>query len=408
MKEFRVIAFTHKNTPLDQVGKFHIDESERKERLFAIKNKFGISELVFLSTCNRVEYVLHTDLETDPEFVGQFLSALYPDLTESEIRSATKHALIFSNKAAIGHLFRVASSLDSLVVGEREILTQVRNAFEQCIAEGLAGDSLRLLIKKIISTAKEVYTDTDISKNPVSVVSLAYRELRKLNIPLNAKILIVGAGVTNSNLSKYLQKHGFNNFTVFNRSLERAQELARNLKGQSHALSSLEAYQEGFDVLVTCTAASDHIISPEVYKNLIKNDTSEKVIIDLAIPYDVDPQVYKQFNCKPILVESLKKAAEDNLLLRRESLIDCEAIVDRHLEEFQEMYHTRRVERAMQEVPKKIREIHDTAINKVFARELSALDNESRETLDKMLQYLEKKYISVPMKMAKEILLEKN
>jgi glutamyl-tRNA reductase len=408
LKEFRVIAFTHKNTPLDQVGKFHIDESERKERLFAIKNKFGISELVFLSTCNRVEYVLHTDLETDPEFVGQFLSALYPDLTESEIRSATKHALIFSNKAAIGHLFRVASSLDSLVVGEREILTQVRNAFEQCIAEGLAGDSLRLLIKKIISTAKEVYTDTDISKNPVSVVSLAYRELRKLNIPLNAKILIVGAGVTNSNLSKYLQKHGFNNFTVFNRSLERAQELARNLKGQSHALSSLEAYQEGFDVLVTCTAASDHIISPEVYKNLIKNDTSEKVIIDLAIPYDVDPQVYKQFNCKPILVESLKKAAEDNLLLRRESLIDCEAIVDRHLEEFQEMYHTRRVERAMQEVPKKIREIHDTAINKVFARELSALDNESRETLDKMLQYLEKKYISVPMKMAKEILLEKN
>jgi len=408
LKEFRVIAFTHKNTPLDQVGKFHIDESERKERLFAIKNKFGISELVFLSTCNRVEYVLHTDLETDAAFVSQFLTALYPDLTEGEIRSATKHALIFSNKAAIGHLFRVASSLDSLVVGEREILTQVRNAFEQCIAEGLAGDSLRLLIKKIISTAKEVYTNTDISKNPVSVVSLAYRELRKLNIPLNAKILIVGAGVTNSNLSKYLQKHGFNNFTVFNRSLERAQELARNLKGQAYALSSLEAYQEGFDVLVTCTAASDHIISPEVYKNILKNDLSEKVIIDLAIPYDVDPQVYKQFNCKPILVESLKKAAEDNLLLRRESLIDCEAIVERHLEEFQEMYHTRRVERAMQEVPKKIREIHDTAINKVFARELSALDNESRETLDKMLQYLEKKYISVPMKMAKEILLEKN
>jgi glutamyl-tRNA reductase len=302
----------------------------------------------------------------------------------------------------------VASSLDSLVVGEREILTQVRTAFEQSIASGLAGDSLRLLLKKIVSTAKEVYTNTEISKNPVSVVSLAYRELRKLNIPLNARILIIGAGVTNSNLSKYLQKHGFNNFTVFNRSLERARELASNLKGKAYSLSSLDEFQQGFDVLVSCTAASDHIINPDVYKKLLGNDPSEKVIIDLAIPYDVDPQVYRQFNCKPILVESLKKAAEDNLLLRREALIDCEAIIDHHLFEFEEMYHTRRVEKAMQEVPKKIREIHDTAINKVFARELSALDSESRETLDKMLQYLEKKYISVPMKMAKEILLEKH
>jgi glutamyl-tRNA reductase len=408
LKEFRVIAFTHRNTPLDQVGKFHIDELERVYRLSSLKAELNISEIVFLSTCNRVEFIFRSSETLNEEYTLHFLRTLYPHFSQDEIQYSGQKALLFSGKPAAEHLFRVASSLDSLVVGEREILTQVRTAFEQALNEGLAGDSLRLLLRQIVSTAKEVYTKTDISKNPVSVVSLAYRELKKLNIPLNARILIVGAGVTNANLSKYLQKHGFNNFTVFNRSIERARELAQNLKGEAFPLSLLNKYKNGFDVLVTCTAAAEHIITPELYENLLSGESSNKVIIDLAIPYDVDPAVYSHFNCSPILVESLKQAAEENLSLRKEALQDCEEIIGSRMSEFIEMYRTRQVEKAMQEVPKKIREIHDTAINKVFARELSTLDSESRETLDKMLQYLEKKYISLPMKMAKEILLEKN
>ncbi|MEZ5174194.1 MAG: glutamyl-tRNA reductase [Bacteroidia bacterium] len=408
MKDFRVIAFTHRNTPLDQVGKFHIDESLRNSKLSLVSESLNLQELVFISTCNRVEFVFKCSEQLNDAFVEKFLSTLYPEFSREVIAGSVEQAQQFSGISAAEHLFRVASSLDSLVVGEREILTQVRTSFEQCLATGHAGDSMRLLLKNIVSTAKEVYTNTSISHNPVSVVSLAYRELRKMNIPLDARILIVGAGVTNANLSKYLQKHGFRNFTVFNRSIERAEELAANLHGEAYSLSTISEYKKGFDVLVSCTAAADHIITPELYARLTENDDSLKVVIDLAIPYDVDPAVYRNFNCHPILVESLKQAAEENLLLRREALHDCEHIIAQHLEEFREMYHTRRVEKAMQEVPVKIREIHDTALNKVFAREIENLDAGSRETLEKMMQYLEKKYISVPMKMAKEILLEKH
>jgi glutamyl-tRNA reductase len=408
LKEFRVIAFTHRNTPLDQVGKYHIDDDVKISRLSHLKQELALKELVYLSTCNRVEFVFLSESVLNNEFQTKFFKAFNPEWAELEIEKAIQQAQTFSGNEAVSHVFHVAASLDSLVVGEREILTQVRTSFELCIREKLAGDTMRVLLRKVVESSKDVYTKTDISKNPVSVVSLAYRQLRDLNINKDARILIIGAGQTNTNLSKYLQKHGFKNFTVFNRSLERAQELAGMLKGNAFALSELSSYSKGFDVLVTCTAASEYLINPDLYTQLLQGDTDKKVIIDLAIPYDVHPEVYHLFNIFPILVESLKQAAEDNLALRQDALVDCKSLILEHLYQFEELFRGRKIERAMQDVPKKIREIHENAVNKVFAREMEALDATSRETVEKMLSYLEKKYISVPMKLAKEILLEQN
>lgn len=408
MKEFRVIAFTHRKTPLDQVGRYHLDDDVKVGRLSALKLKMGLRELVYVSTCNRVEFVFLSDAILDESFLRRFFIAFNHNFTESELTTACDQAQVYEGKTAVTHVFHVAASLDSLVVGEREILTQIRTSFEQANQTGLSGDSMRILLRKVVESSKEVYTKTSISHNPVSVVSLAFRELRAMNLDKQSRILIVGAGQTNTNLSKYLQKHGFKNFTVFNRSVERAHELSAMLKGDAYALSDLETYHKGFDILVTCTAASDYLINPDLFKRLSGGDQGQKVIIDLAIPYDVHPEVYQQFNTKAILVETLKKAAEDNLALRKDALIACEALIAEHLIEFDEMYRERRIEKAMQAVPSKIREIHDTAVNKVFARELEALDDASRETVEKMLAYLEKKYISVPMKLAKEILLDQH
>ena len=406
LKEFRVIAFTHRNTPLDQVGKYHIDDDIKLSRLSHLKQEMELKELVYLSTCNRVEFIFLSESELNTEFEVKFFKAFNPDWSNADIEKATLQAQVFSGTDAISHVFHVAASLDSLVVGEREILTQVRTSFESSIREKLAGDTMRVLLRKVVESSKDIYTKTDISRNPVSVVSLAYRQLRDLNINKNARILIVGAGQSNTNLSKYLQKHGFKHFTDFNRSLERAQELAGMLKGDAFALSDLNTFSKGFDVLVTCAAASEYLINPELYTYLLQGDTDKKVIIDLAIPYDVHPEVYHSFNVFPILVESLKQAAEDNLALRQDALVDCKSLILEHLYQFEELFRGRKIERAMQEVPNKIREIHDNAINKVFAKEMEALDASSRETVEKMLSYLEKKYISVPMKLAKEILLE--
>jgi glutamyl-tRNA reductase len=123
-----------------------------------------------------------------------------------------------------------------MIVGEREIITQVRNAFELCKKNGLTGDFIRILLRHTIETAKRVYTETTIATKPVSVVSLAYHKLRDMNISLDARFLIIGAGVTNTNMSKFLRNHGFKKFTVYNRTLSKAENLAKdlNLKSFKH------------------------------------------------------------------------------------------------------------------------------------------------------------------------------
>ncbi len=408
MKEFKVIAFTHRQTPLDQVGRYHIDPDLRVSKLQNLKEIMQLDELLYLSTCNRVEFVFLTELCFDQDFLIRFFQTLSPTWSSDDISITLSQAQLMEGEQAIRHLFHVAASLDSLVVGEREIITQVRTAFEDSSKDKLSGDSIRLLLRKVIESAKDVFTSTPIARNPVSVVSLAYRHLRSLHVKSDARFLIIGAGQTNSNLCKYLHKHGFRNFTVFNRSLPKAEELANNIGGVALPLDQLQSFNKGFDVLVACTAAADHLINTETYKHILQGETDTKIVIDLAIPYDVDPHIYKEFKVTPILVESLKQAAEENLALRRTALVQCEEIIEKHLAEFRSMFRERLIERAMKDVPRKVREIREHATNNVFAKDLEGLDDASRELLEKMISYMEKKYISVPMKMAKEILLDQH
>ena len=149
-------------------------------------------------------------------------------------------ASIYEDKEALNHLLRTSCSLESLIVGEKEILPQLRRAYEHCREAGLTGDGLRMFMNCVVKTAKEVYTHTNISKNPISVVSLAYRKLKNLKLCTNARILIIGAGETNRNISKYLQKHKFSNFAVFNRTLAKAEMLAADLKGEAYTLDGLK------------------------------------------------------------------------------------------------------------------------------------------------------------------------
>ncbi len=317
-------------------------------------------------------------------------------------------ASIYGGRDALVHLLRTSCSMESLIVGEKEILAQLRKAYEDCKEAGLTGDGLRMFMNCIVKTAKEVYTNTNISKNPISVVSLAYRKLRSLHLTSNERILIIGAGETNRNISKYLQKHKFSNFAVFNRTLEKAAELAADLNGEAYALDALKGYKKGFDVIITCTSAVEPIITPEIYTTLLNGETNRKTIVDLAVPNDTDPEVLKQFPVNFIEVHSLNELAKRNLQERYEELTHAEAIITENINAFCLELKQRKIELAMRQVPEKIKEIRNTAINSVFAEEVQNMDKESRETLEKVINYIEKKYISVPMIMAKDILVNNN
>jgi len=402
------IAFNHNQFTLEQVGKLHLAPDERVGLLKTLKSELKIDELAYLSTCNRVEFILVYPSKIERTFLKRLVTIINPSLSKEEITEYAQKALLFDGEKSIQHLFRVASSLDSFVVGEREIITQVRMAFEEAAKHGLSGDKLRLVAKNVIATAKEVYTNTSIAHNPVSVVSLAYRKLKDLQVKKDARFLIIGAGQTNSNLCQYLKKHQYKNFVVFNRTFEKAEQLAKEIGGKALPFQDLLTYKAGFDVLVTCTSAVHHIIDTKLYEQLLQGETGNKITIDLAIPFDIDPTIYKIHDVSSILIESLQKQAEENLASRRSSIYKCEEIIQKNISVYKEMNKARAIERAMQSVPLKVKEIREHAVSNVFAKEIESLDDHGKEVLNKMMTYLEKKYISVPMKMAKEILLDQN
>lgn len=405
MKYLKVIALTHKQIDLKELGKFVICNETLESRLNTLKSKFKIPEIFYIGTCNRVEFVFYASQDLTTEFVEQFIQALNFCVPEEQLQDFASKALVYEDVEALNHLLRISCSLESLVVGEKEILAQVRKAYDSCREAGFTGDYLRLIMNRVVKTAKEVYTHTNISRKPISVVSLAYRKLRDLKMCSNARILIVGAGETNRNISKYLQKHKFSNFSVFNRTLLKAEDMASELGGKAFGLEELKSYKGGFDVIITCTSASEPIITNDVYQSLLNGESEKKVIVDLAIPNDTCCEVLKKNPVHFIEVNSLQEIASQNIQERYQELIHAERIIEQNIEDFKPMLRQRRIELAMREVPQKIKEIKAAALNSVFADELQGMDPSSREVLEKVISYMEKKYISVPMVMAKEILV---
>lgn len=405
MKYLKVIAFTHKQIELKELGKLVICQENLTDKLHRVKEQFNISEIFYLATCNRVEFAMMTPQTVDREFARDFMNAIDMGLCPMSTGTFLEAASIYEDKEALEHLLRTSCSLESLIVGEKEILAQLRRAYEHCREAGLTGDGMRMFMTCIVKTAKEVYTHTNISKNPISVVSLAYRKLKDLKLCSNARILIIGAGETNRNFSKYLQKHKFSNFAVFNRTIANAAVLAADLNGEAYDLEALKTYDKGFDAIITCTSATEPIITPEIYAGLLQGDNSKKTIVDLAVPNDTHPEVIEKYPVNFIEVHSLNEIAKKNLQERYDELTHAESIIDQNINGFTLELKQRRIELAMRQVPEKIKEIRNNALNTVFADEVQGMDQQSREVLEKVINYMEKKYISVPMIMAKDILI---
>ncbi len=407
MEYLKIIAFTHKHIDLQSLGKLVICDQTLDDRLKNIQDVLGVKEIFYVGTCNRVEFVFTSASLIDKDFIRRFLTVLDMGLPERYMDDFISKVSVYEKVEAFNHLLRTSCSLESLVVGEKEILAQVRRAYEACRVSGFTGDYMRMIMNRVVKTAKEVYTNTNISKNPVSVVSLAYRKLRDLKMcSSDARLLIIGAGETNRNLAQYLKKHKYTNFSVFNRSLENAESLAAELNGRAYPLSALENYSEGFDVIITCTGATEPILTEEIYQKLLNGDTGKKVIVDLAVPNDTAPEVPLKFPVHFIEVESLKEIARKNIQERYNELVHEEQIIAENIKDFELVLRQREIEIAMSIVPQKIKEIKQTAINGVFAEEINDLDEKSRMVLERVVNYMEKKYISVPMVMAKEILVK--
>jgi len=195
LEYLKIIAFTHKQIDLKSLGKLVICEQTLDDRLRNIQSELGVKEIFYVGTCNRVEFVFTSSEKVDRDFISRFLTVLDMGLPDQYMDKFIENVSVYEEAEAFNHLLRTSCSLESLVVGEKEILAQIRKAYEACRVAGFTGDYMRMIMNRVVKTAKEVYTHTNISKNPVSIVSLAYRKLRDLKMCGNVKLLIIGAGV---------------------------------------------------------------------------------------------------------------------------------------------------------------------------------------------------------------------
>ncbi|HAQ72258.1 MAG TPA: glutamyl-tRNA reductase [Flavobacteriales bacterium] len=406
LKHFKVIALTHRHLGLDLVGKFHVEPDEQKSRFQEHLSQFEMKEFMFLSTCNRVEFFFRSPMNFDNERIVDLFKSFYPNLSLEDIDKAAELSRLHYGPDAIRHIFHVSSSLDSLIIGEREIITQVRMAYERAHKNGFTGDFIRIGVQKAIETAKQIYTETEIATKPISAVNLAYRQLIDRELNKDHSIIYVGAGQTIEAIAGNLKKHDFKSIKVFNRTKEKAEALAAIIDGEGFGLNEFVEKAGNFDVLVTCTGSDHSILNAEMFKQL--GVEGKKIIVDLAIPNDIDRSVLEEYDIDYISIEELKEEAKRNLKEREKEVFRCEQLVEMRIEEFETAFKNRKLELAMQEIPQIMKEIKLRALEKTFAKDLNALDPQSKETLEKILNYLEKKYISIPMKMAKQVVLEQD
>lgn len=408
LEQFKILTVTHKKTPLKQIGEFIIKADGPdvlRERLEVIRKQFGIEELLYVPTCNRVLYLFNTDRPVDAFFASHFFQSVHPDLNIDVLNNIEDYAYILEGEEAVAHFLDVAASIDSLVIGERQILGQLREAYDQCKSWGMIGDGIRMLFQQAVAAAKSVYSQTRIGDKPVSVVSLAIQQLLRANLPKEARILVIGAGQTNTLAGKFLAKHHYSNVTVFNRSLDKAEQLAALTKGKALPLTALEDYEEGFDCMIVCTGATEPIIQPKLYERLLQGDQSEKIVIDLSIPNNVGSEVVHYFNVNYIEIENLKQLAKENLAFRENEILKAKVLLRHHLNDFPAVLRQRQIELAMRRIPEEIKAVKTKALNEVFRKEYESLDESSREVIERMLTYMEKKCIGIPMKAAREAIL---
>jgi len=402
LKGYKIFTVTHRRTPLQHIEKFvvaHTDEADLRSKLEALKAEFGIEEMAYLATCNRVMFIFYTETNFPSNFQSNFFQKINPKLSEEFIGDNVTH---FEGQAAAEHLFQVAASIDSLVVGEREILRQLREAYDRSQAWGLTGDHLRMAMQSAVVAAKEIYTETRLGDKPVSVVSLAMREMDKAKLAKSARILMIGAGQTNILVAKFLSKNGYQNVSVFNRTIERAERIAKTLNGRAFGFDHLTSYSEGFDCLIVCTGATKAVVDNELYISLLAGETGKKVIIDLSVPNNVCKEVVANHDVHFIEIEGLRALAQENRTFREQEVAVANILLESRIAEFIETVRHRRIERAMHRVPSEVKAVREYAMNKVFKKEIEVLDDNTRELLERMMDFMEKKCTGIPIRIAKE------
>ncbi len=405
LQGYKILTLTFREVPTHRLEELVLSndlEGELFGRLELMKKHLGLDEIFYLHTCNRVLFFFYGNQEPDINFQLRFFRQINPALTEDQFNFLADKVKLLEGEQAIHHLFEIAASVDSMVVGEREILRQLRTAYEECALQGTTGDYIRLAMQQAVRSAKNIYNNTRIGEKPISIVSLSIKALLERNPKATDKILLIGAGQTMNLVCKFLRKHNLKNVSIANRTLDKARKLMNGFSGSAMNLEDLENYKEGFDVVFACTGHSSSWINGELYSKILKGDTDRKTVVDLAVPTNFKPEVSQGFNMDYIQVEDLRKIARANMAFREKEVTAAKAILKTQFDTFKDTLEQRQIEKALKTIPAQVKAVKEKAMEEVFKKDLENLDENSLALVHRMMDYMEKKCVAIPMKTAKK------
>jgi glutamyl-tRNA reductase len=329
-----LIGLSHKTAPVEMRERLAFSDAHISSALSGLIDQNVLDEGLIVSTCNRVELV--ASAPTDPQKGLDRLTSFLCDFHKLDLGTINGHLYRHTNTEAIKHIFRVASSLDSMVLGESQILGQVKEAYQSAINAGTVGRVLSQLMHRAISVAKRVRTETGISQNPVSISSVAVELGRKIFGELSGHtVLLVGAGEMAELAARKLMEDGTGKLIVTNRSAERAEQIAREFAGSTVKFEAFYDVLPSTDIVICSTGAPDYVIRPAETKQALRSRRKGPVLfIDISVPRNIDPAVAQLENSFLFDIDDLESVVEANLRERQHEAHAAEAIIESEVLQF--------------------------------------------------------------------------
>jgi glutamyl-tRNA reductase len=397
-----VVGVSHRTAPVAVRESLAFSKDVRRDALHRLRSEAGAAEAMILSTCNRVEVYAREDDAAAAEALEAFLVRFHG----RDGRELQPFLYRLSEADAIRHAFRVAASLESMVIGEPQILGQVKEAYQAAEEAGTLGASLNALRNRSLAAAKRVRTETGIGRNAVSVSYVAVELARKIFGELKDKnVLLVGAGKMSELAAKHLVRSGGRATVLGGRTFEKASELAAALGGRAAPLESLRDELARTDIVISGTGAPGIVIHEEDVEAARAARRGRHArplfLIDIAVPRDIDPAVRKLGGVFLYDLDDLKAVADANLRERLKEAAAAEALVEREVREFLDWQKAREAVPLLNELRRRAEEIRRAELDKARKR-LGALSPEQEEALEMATTAIVNKLLHPPMVRLKE------
>jgi glutamyl-tRNA reductase len=389
-----VIGLNHRSVPLDLLERMTIDDSRLPKALHDVFSRDHVSEAVVLSTCNRTEiYVVAEKFHGAYADLRNFLS----EMAYLPPEEFADHLYVEYDEDAVSHLFSVTSGLESAVVGEAEILGQVRRAWERAQEEGTTGSSLNLLFRHALEVGKRARTETGISRNIASVstaaVAMAADRLGSLE---GRRILVLGAGEMGEGMVRALASAGVDDVRIANRTWERAVELAESLGGRAVRLADLNDSLTEVDLLLTSTGASSMMLEHGDLARVMQARQGRPVlIVDVAVPRDVDPSASDLPGITLLDMDDLRTFADAGVAERRKEVAAVERIMAEELERFVAVSSAREVAPLVTGLHEKAEDVRLGELDRYRSR-LADLDPRQLEAVEALTRAIVAKLLHEP------------